>query len=87
MLGAPNHASTTIFSYSTLTSEQWLSKLQTLADFKLIQERQHGLEYSAAHFGDYFYITTNADDASNFKVMKAPVSNPSKANWEEWILP
>ena len=56
-----------------------------LADFKLIQERQHGLEYSAAHFGDYFYITTNADDASNFKVMKAPVLNPSKANWEEWI--
>ena len=76
----------TIFSYSTLTSEQWfLEAANPLADFKLIQERQHGLEYSAAHFGDYFYITTNADDASNFKVMKAPVLNPSKANWEEWI--
>lgn len=76
----------TIFSYSTLTSEQWfLEAANPLADFKLIQKRQRGLEYSAAHFGDYFYITTNADEASNFKVMKAPVSNPSKPNWEEWI--
>ncbi|MGC6421730.1 MAG: S9 family peptidase [Flavobacteriaceae bacterium] len=76
----------TIFSYSTLTSEQqFLEAENPLGDFQTIQKRQRGLEYSAAHFGDYFYITTNADGAANFKVMKTPTRQPSKKNWEEWI--
>ena len=75
-----------LFAYSTLTSEQWFLDATTpLGDFQPIQKRQRGLEYSAAHFGDHFYITTNADGASNFKVMKAPIKSPSKENWEDWI--
>jgi len=37
------------------------------------------------HFGDHFYIRTN-DDAKNFKLMEAPVDDPSKKNWQE-VLP
>lgn len=76
----------TIFSYSTLTTEQRFLPADTpLEEFQLIQERQRGLEYSVAHFGDHFYITTNADGAANFKVMKTLVTQPSKAYWTDWI--
>ena len=75
-----------IYSYSTLTSEQrFLAADNPKGDFKLIQERIQGIEYSAAHFKDNFYITTNADGASNFKIVKAPVISPTKDNWVDWI--
>lgn len=75
-----------IFSYSTLTSEQrFLPANEPMGEFQVIQKRIGGLEYSAAHFGDHFYITTNADNASNFKIMKTTVQQPSKEHWEEWV--
>ena len=54
-------------------------------DFSLIQERERGLEYSVAHFEDYFYVHTNKDGAKNFKLMKTPVEKTQKENWEEVI--
>jgi oligopeptidase B len=56
-----------------------------LAEFQIIQPRERGLEYGVSHFGEHFYIRTNADGATNFKLTKAPVASPSKANWEEVI--
>ena len=38
-----------------------------------------------SHFGEHFYIRTNADGATNFKLVKAPVTTPSKAQWEDVI--
>ena len=71
-----------IGSTSTLTSEyQYLSSNTPKAAFKYIQKRKRGLEYSVSHFEDMFYITTNADDATNFKLVKAPVSSPTKEYW------
>lgn len=71
-----------IGSYSTLTTEfQYLDANQPLAAFKYIQERVPELEYSIAHYQDYFYIFTNTDGAKNYKVMRAPIINPSKENW------
>ena len=55
-------------------------------EFQIIQPRDSGLEYSTSHFGDHFYIRTNADEATNFKLMKAPVEAPSKENWTD-VLP
>ena len=73
-----------IGSTSTLTSEyQYLSSNTPKAAFKYIQKRQRGLEYSVSHFEDMFYITTNADDATNFKLVKAPVSSPTKEHWTD----
>lgn len=37
------------------------------------------------HFGDKFYIVTNKDGATNFKLMQTPVSKPGKANWKEVV--
>ncbi len=75
-----------IGSGSTLTSEYQLLDANTPNDnFKLFQKRIRGLEYDIAHFENHFYITTNADGASNFKLMKTPVNQTTKENWTEVI--
>ncbi|TKS55855.1 S9 family peptidase [Mesohalobacter halotolerans] len=43
--------------------------------------RQSGLEYNIAHFDDAFYILTNHDKATNFKLMKTPVDDTSLDHW------
>ena len=50
----------------------------------LISKRQEGHKYSVTHHGEYFYITTN-DKGDNYRVVKAPDSNPSPENWQEII--
>lgn len=51
---------------------------------QVLQPRQHGLEYYATHHGNSFYIITNKD-AYNYKLVKAPISNPSIENWKDVI--
>ena len=76
-----------IGSTSTMTSEyQFLASDTPKDTFKTIHKRERGLEYSVAHFGDSFYITTNADNSTNFKLAKAPTSAPTKSNWKD-VLP
>ena len=70
---------------SQVTSEvRFLPADQPTSEFKVIHPRQQGMEYDVEHHGDGFYIVTN-DEAKNFKLMKAPVGNPLKANWTEVI--
>lgn len=53
-------------------------------DFRILQPRERNLEYSIAHYGDYFYILTNMD-AQNFRLMRTPVNEGSKDTWEEVV--
>ncbi|MCG6190594.1 S9 family peptidase [Maribellus maritimus] len=74
-----------IGSESTLTSEyRFLDANNPRGEFKIIQPRTRGLEYAVDHFGDYFYIRTNLN-ALNFKLVRTPVSETEKENWEEVI--
>ncbi|MEL6868771.1 MAG: S9 family peptidase [Pseudomonadota bacterium] len=41
--------------------------------------------YEVEHHGDYFYIHTNAGDALDFKIMRAPVATPGREHWREWV--
>ena len=41
--------------------------------------------YYVGHRGDHFYIQTNAGDAVDFKIVRAPVSDPGRDNWEDWL--
>ncbi|MGB3625283.1 MAG: S9 family peptidase [Henriciella sp.] len=52
---------------------------------KLIAPRKEDEEYSVTHWNDAFYILTNADGAVDFKLMKAPIDNPGRENWEEVV--
>ena len=53
--------------------------------FKVIQERQDAMEYSVSHYQDSFYIMTNKDGATNFKVMKTAIETPEMENWQDFI--
>jgi len=75
-----------IGSTSTMTSEyQILPADDPDGTFKMFSPRERGLEYEISHFGDHFYILTNKDGATNFKLMKTPVAKTSAENWEEFI--
>ncbi len=69
-------------SGSQVTSEAYyLDANNPTGDFQLIQSRHQGIEYEVDHHDDHFYVVTN-DGAINFKLMKTPVTSPSKENWQ-----
>ena len=73
-----------IGSYSTLSTEfQFIKADEPLSAFSIVQDRKEDLEYSISHYGEHFYIFTNADGAKNYKIMKAPITAPDMENWEE----
>ncbi len=75
-----------IGSYSTLTSEFRILNADTpFEEFSVFQPRERGLEYSISHFEDSFYILTNKDNATNFKLMKTSEGNTTQENWVDVI--
>lgn len=75
-----------IGSSSTLSSEfRIISADNPYGDWRVIQPREDNLEYSLSHYGDYFYIQTNKDNATNFKLMKTPINKTTKENWVDVI--
>ncbi|WP_293895474.1 S9 family peptidase [Flavobacterium sp.] len=76
-----------IHSGSTMTSEyQTVLSATPDAKFKVFQKRTRGLEYSVSHYGEHFYILTNKDKATNFKLMKTHEDATSKENWVDLIV-
>ena len=51
----------------------------------LIREREKGVEYNISHRGDYFYIHTNDEGATEFKIMRTPVNAFEKENWVDVV--
>jgi oligopeptidase B len=75
-----------IGSTSTLTSEyQILEADNPNGKFKMFQKRVRGLEYGIAHYKNHFYILTNKDKATNFKLMKTLETKTKKENWVDEI--
>ncbi|MGV7107393.1 S9 family peptidase [Flavobacterium sp. U410] len=75
-----------IGSTSTLTSEyQILEANQPEGKFRIFQKRVRGVEYSISHYGDSFYVLTNKDKATNFKLMKTPETKTTSDNWVDLI--
>jgi oligopeptidase B len=72
-------------SASHITSEsQVLPAADPEAAFTLIAPRQDDHEYSIDHRNGLWFIRTN-DRGRNFRLVTAPVSNPSRENWTELI--
>ncbi|HZS46601.1 MAG TPA: S9 family peptidase [Blastocatellia bacterium] len=55
-----------------------------MGEFKVVVPRSEGHEYDVDYDNGMFYITTNKD-AKNFRVVTAPVSDPSEKNWKTFI--
>ena len=55
------------------------------APARLAEPRTPGLLYDLEHWGDRFVVRTNADGATDFKLMTAPLDNPSRAHWRDQV--
>jgi oligopeptidase B len=69
----------------TMREFRYLPADDPTGQWNLISVRRKGHEYSADYDNGEFYIVTNRDGAENFKVMKAPASDPSEKNWTDFI--
>ena len=75
-----------INSDSTLSSEcRILESDQPMNEFRVFQERQPDMLYGIDHYGEHFYIQTNADGAKNYKIMRTPIGQTEMAHWKEVI--
>jgi oligopeptidase B len=68
----------------TSTESRFIPANNPDAEWKVIVPRQPDHEYDVAHRGNFFYIRTNKG-AKNFRVVAAPVSDPSEKNWKEFV--
>lgn len=76
-----------IGSYSTVSTEyRFLDANNPNGEFKILQPRERNLEYSIAHYDSDFYILTNKDGATNFKLMKTSEDKTEKEHWVD-VLP
>ena len=67
------------------TESRLLSAADPTGVPKLVAARETGLQYDLEDGGDVFFILTNADGAKDFKIMTAPVADPSRGNWRELV--
>ncbi len=75
-----------IGSVSTLTSEyQILDANDPEGEFKIFSPRERGVEYSIAHYNGNFFVLTNKDSATNFKLMQTTDEKTDAAFWKEFI--
>jgi len=75
-----------IASSSTISDEhRFIPSDDVFADWTVIQPRIDDLEYSVEHYEDEFYIITNADEATNFKIVKTRISQCSMEHWVDVI--
>ena len=52
---------------------------------RLVAARARGIEYSVADRGGLLYILTNADGATDFKIVTAPVEAEGREGWRDWL--
>ncbi len=50
-----------------------------------VEPRAEDLRYSLAHRGDELFIRTNAGGAEDYKIVRAPLASPGKANWVDVV--
>ena len=75
----------TIRASSTVSDELRYTPAANPGEFKILTPRERDLEYSADHYGERWIIRTNADGATNFKLMTARDDATARADWQEWI--
>ena len=68
------------------TSETWLiPSSDPIAAPKVVESRTPGMLYDVEHWGDQMVVRTNADGATDFKLMLAPLADPARSRWVQFI--
>ena len=74
-----------LFSGSHTTTEaRYIPADQPTAEWKILEPRKQDVEYYPDHNGDFVYIRVN-DTGRNFRLVKAPISDPRRKNWQEVV--
>jgi oligopeptidase B len=74
-----------LMSYAKTSREaRYLAADNPTGEFKIVLPRQEGHEYDVDHYNGLFYITTNKK-AKNFRVVTAPIADPSEADWKPFL--
>jgi len=68
----------------TSTEVRYIPASNPNAELKVVLPREADHEYDVDHRGNLFYIRSNKG-AKNFRVVTAPVDDPSEKNWKEFI--
>ncbi len=72
-------------SYAKTSREiRYLDARTPAGEFSIVVPRREAHEYDVDHYEGQFYITTNRG-AKNFKVVTAPMDDPSEQNWNTFI--
>ncbi len=75
-----------IASQSTLSDEYLIINANDHnKKYKIFQKREKELEHSITHFNDKWYVRTNKDNATNFKLMVCDDKKTSKEYWKDFI--
>ena len=75
-----------VSAHDHMTSEAHLIEAaQPESAPRLVAARARGVEYSVAHRGGLLYILTNADGATDFKIVTAPVEAPAREASRDWL--
>lgn len=68
------------------TSECWLIDTEKpLEPPRCIAPRVTGIEYDVEHHNDHLIIKTNLDGAEDYKIVSAPLDDPSPGNWVDLV--
>lgn len=70
---------------STVSSEMRCTPAASPGVFTVLAPRERDVEYQADHLGGRWVIRTNADGATNFKLVTAPTDSTSRKDWKDWI--
>ncbi len=74
-----------VSSYAaTMREWRYLPADQPTGVWKMILPREKNHEYSVDFYDGNFYITTNKN-AENFRVVRAPLSDPSEKTWKDFV--
>jgi oligopeptidase B len=68
----------------TMREYRYLPADNPTGEWKVLSPRREGHEYAADFDNGEFYVVTNKN-AENFKVVRAPLNDPSEKNWTDFI--
>ncbi|MCC5995654.1 MAG: S9 family peptidase [Oceanicaulis sp.] len=51
----------------------------------VVSERESGVEYSLTEAGGQLFVLTNQDGAVDFQIMTAPLDDPRRENWSQFL--
>ena len=75
-----------IASSSSISDEhRFIPANNVNAEFKIIATRKDDFEYAVEHYQDEFYIITNINKATNFKLVKTKVEKCDISHWTDVI--